>query len=287
MITTVSAVDADLTTEFNQVNYKLDDEHSAIFNLNTSTGELSLASEIRLNFDVQREYPLSIVAYDVQKPVEYHDYINLTIVVDPSLDKLPYFEQFNLNATLFKRSLKESTPENDYVVEIVRAVDPNQRGIVYSLESVDAINNETNSTEPAQVGLFTIGAEDGVVKAKRRRSAYLADSYRLNIRATSKLNSTLSNALSLLVHVDRMSDSLFDSRVFEKSIDENVPAGMFLLQLKPRVKASSDLNLRFAINQDLSSPFSSWFHVSLWVLNKSFYFLMGEKMILVKIKSDI
>ena len=259
------------TSEFNQVNYKLDDEreHSSIFNLNISTGELRLASESRLNFDVQREYPLRIVAFDVQKPVEYRDHINLTIVVDPSLDKLPYFEQFNLNATLFKRSLKESTPENDYVVEIVRAVDPNQRGIVYSLESVDAINNETNSTEPAQAGLFTIGADDGVVKAKRRRSAYLADSYRLNIRATSKLNSTLSNALSLLVHVDRMSDSLFDSRVFEKSIDENVPAGMFLLQLKPRVKASSDLNLRFAINQDLSSPFSSWFHVSLLVLDKS------------------
>lgn len=267
VITTVNAFDADKSPEYSQVNYKLNDEsnYSWLFSLNSVTGELRLAADQRLNYDVQREYPISIVAYDVQKPVEYRDWLNLTVVVDPSLDKLPVFEQSILNATLFKRSLKESTGENDYVVEIVRAIDPNQRGIVYSLESVEAISGATNvSSEPAPPGLFSIGADDGVVKARRRRSAYTAESYRLNIRATSKLNSTLSNALSLLVHVDRMSDSLFDSRVFEKSIDENVPAGMFLLQLKPRVKASSDLNLRFAINQDLSSPFSSWFHVRLY-----------------------
>lgn len=269
VITTVRAVDADKTPEYSQVNYKLDDEHvefASLFNLNAESGELSLAEGHRLNYDVQREYPMVIVAYDLQKPVEYHERVNLTVVVDPSLDKLPVFEPTTpVNAILFKRSLKESTPDNDYVVEIVRAIDPNQRGIVYSLESVEAIANMTaNSTlgEPAPDGLFTIGADDGVVKARRRRSAYTADAYRLNIRATSKHKSTLSNALSLLVHVDRMSDSLFDSRVFEKSIDENAPVGMFLLQLNPRINPSNDLILHYEINQDLSSPFNSWFRVS-------------------------
>lgn len=265
VITRVTAQDADLTPEFNQVVYKLDEslDDSSLFTIGESSGEIRLAEDRRLNYDVKREYSLTVVALDAKKPVEFRDWLNFTLVVEPSNDKLPIFEQPKDSVTLFKRSLQETTPENDYVVEIIRAVDPNQRGIIYTIESVEAVEN--NETKPAPPNLFSIGADDGVIKARSRRSAYSADSYRINVRATSKLNETLSNAISLLVHVDRMSDSLFDSRVFEKSIDENAPIGMFVLQLRPRIRVSGELVLRFDINRELSSPFSSWFQVNKWV----------------------
>lgn len=281
VITRVHAVDADISSEFNQVNYEFNlanDLISSLFTLEVSTGELRLAVGHRLNVDVQREYELQIVAYYVEEPSEYRDYLNVTILVEPSLDKPPVFESKHATITLFKRSLRESTPENDYVVDIVRAIDPNQRGIVYSIDSAEAIDgNVTSSADP---GLFSIGPEDGVLKARRRRAAYTAEAYRLNIRATSKLNKALNSNMSLLIHVDRMADSLYDNRVYEKAIDENSPKGMFVLQLAPRNRAFiNDLSLVYAINKDFSSPFSSWFQVTFVAPNVDFRVLHYRKKI--------
>lgn len=263
------ALDADISEAFNQVNYELipdRDTLNELFTVDSVSGEVRLAHGHRLNADVQNQYTLEIVAFDTNKKTEFRDQWNLTVVVEPSMDKLPIFEIVPKHPlTLFKRSLRDSSAENDYVVEVVRAVDPNKRGIKYSLDSVEVVDGHESSnatlSTPADPGLFSIGEEDGAIKAKRRGIAYTAHVYKLVVRATSKSNDSLSTTIPLFVNVDRMTDSLFEKRVYEKSIDENSPLGMMVVQLRPRVKALGDLSLRYEINKDLSSPFSDWFKV--------------------------
>jgi hypothetical protein len=117
-------------TQFHQVGDKLNPGTSdkSIFTLNPVTGVLRLSAGRNLNYDIQRKYHLEIIAYDTQKPVEFQASLNVTLYVEPSLDKLPIFEPMYNNktqVTMYRRSLSESMVNNDYVVDIIRAIDPN------------------------------------------------------------------------------------------------------------------------------------------------------------------
>lgn len=168
------------------------------------------------------------------------------------------------SVTLFRRSLSESQPR-EYVVDIVKAIDPNQYGIVYHLDSVEEVA-KSNQTDESTVrhddsGLFSVGADDGVIKTRSRRSAYSGEAYKLSVRASSLLNPALSTTLKLLVKVDSNVDSLFDNRVVEKMLDENVPGGTFVYQLRPKI---GDINLEYKFNGEYSSPldlYTKWFKI--------------------------
>jgi hypothetical protein len=111
--------------------------------------------------------------------------------------------------------------------------------------------------------LFKLGKEDGVLKAAQVRSAYMADAYKLNIRAASTLNDSLSAQMSVYVAVNSEQDSLFDAHFFNVSINENSPSNLLVFSLRQRLKASNyDRKLEYKLNEKYSTPeliYSKWF----------------------------
>ncbi|CAF0762269.1 unnamed protein product [Brachionus calyciflorus] len=272
IVTKLDVNDADLTEEFKDTRFRINsirylkssNEYitldSELFVIN-KRGELMLGEGQQLDYQKIREYLIEIEAYDFNKP-EFSDIFTLNVNLKPSNDKLPIFEHFpggTRQTTLYRRSLAESR-DNDYVVDIVKAVDPNQHGIRYYLDSVVELDSK-NETKSYPNDLFSIGLEDGAVKTRKIRSFYSGDSYLLNIRAVSKLNDTLNSTTSLIVKIDTNSDSLFEERVFELTIDENISGNKVITQLKPKVINRS---LRYKINSEFSSPrdiFAKWFKI--------------------------
>ena len=176
---------------------------------------------------------------------------------------------------LHKRSLAESTA-NDYVIDVIKAHDPNQHGINYYLESVEPIFESNSSRAESTIklsllkqektlnsDLFKLGKEDGVLKAAQVRSAYMADAYKLNIRAASTLNDSLSAQMSVYVAVNSEQDSLFDAHFFNVSINENSPSNLLVFNLRQRLKAPNyDRKLEYKLNEKYSTPeliYSKWF----------------------------
>ena len=111
--------------------------------------------------------------------------------------------------------------------------------------------------------LFKLGKEDGVLKAAQVRSAYMADAYKLNIRAASTLNDSLSAQMSVYVMVNSEQDSLFDAHFFNVSINENSPSNLLVFNLRQRLKASNyDRKLEYKLNEKYSTPeliYNKWF----------------------------
>lgn len=274
IITKLNVTDIDITEQFHRtkleiVSVKYLKSRNEYILLDSSTfsikdnGELSLGNDQRLDYQKFREYLVEIKAFDLDRP-ELNNLFNLSVVVELSNDKRPVFEHFTgglRQTTLYRRSLAESK-DNEFVVDIVKAVDPNNHGVRYYLDSVVELD-VNNNTKSSPTDLFSIGLEDGAVKTRKIRSFYSGDSYALSIRAVSKLNDSLSSNITLIVKIDSNIDSLFQERVTEISIDENSPGNKFLTQLVPK---DSNRELRFKLNDEFSSPeniYSKWFKVEL------------------------
>jgi hypothetical protein len=266
-IATIRAFDADKSDEFRQIQYEINGlyaktndltieqlENSGLFKY--SEGVLRFGDSQTLNHSALNEYIIELKVYD-QNAEDLFSLFNLTVVVLPSNDKLPEFEKPNQKVTLFKRSLIESQP-NDYLVDIVKAFDPNRFGIRYNIEEIFEIRNETE-TRLDDLDLFKIDSDDGIIRATRSRSSYLADSYRLVIKAQSKLNETLFSKSNFFVNIDNMNDSLFDSRLYELNVDENISINRKIFQLVPKVNK----NLHYKINEKYSTIIGSkWFKLN-------------------------
>ncbi len=296
----LQALDADLSPSFNQTRYNLTEIHKInnlgesisiadLFTIDPENGWLSLGNDSTLDHAIIKEYSLQIVAYDVDR-TELSDALTLTIYIEPSRDKKPVFESTHSlaassehetrkrrSATLYTRSLDESKP-NEFVVDIVKASDPNQYGIKYYIDSVEEVfhnasapvvetdSNGTvistrNYTSKFNIDLFKIGEEDGVLKANQTRSSYQGDFYIIKVRAVSKLNESLSRTVDIVVDIDKNSDSLFAQRVYDKSAEENLPRGHVVLQLEPKKTLDERRQLRYKLNKMYSTDRVDWFEI--------------------------
>ena len=275
------AVDGDMSEKFNQTVFKLRSLQSidslgalkthsedGIFKINPESGVITLGEEAKLDSAETREFLLHIEAFDKDRK-ELNDFLNMTVYVEPSKDKQPVFDS-GLHkrkaraATLYTRSLDESKP-NEYVVDVVKARDPNQYGIKYFVDLIEEVyvnitNGTRNVTSKVNMDLFKIGEEDGILKTNQTRSSYQAQYYIIKVRAVSKLNESLSSIIDLVIDIDKNSDSLFERRVYEKSIDENLEANAVVLQLEPKPSVDQRRLLRYKLNKAYSSDID-WFTI--------------------------
>ena len=273
---------------------------SPLFTVNATSGELSVADALDEPFDFAKinEYVIELSARDSDKPDEFHDRVNVTIILMPANNKLPVFEASSSSSSspssipspknisdhdvkqttskpktlkLFRRSLAESEP-NTYVVDVVKARDPNQHGIVYSLDRVQPLttnntnssSNTTTTTTPVDTEaepLFRLDAHSGLLLAIGERSRYTAPAYSLVVRATSTLSPSLFATTEMRVVVDTNDDSLFDARLYTVTLPENAAADTRVFTLRPRKQAS---RLAYKLNAAFSSPptlFAEWFRL--------------------------
>lgn len=274
IITKLNVTDIDVTEQFHQTKFQIvsvkylksRNEYilldNSTFSINDN-GDIILGNGHSLDYQKFREYLVEIKAFDSDRP-ELNNLFKLSVVVEPSNDKKPIFEHFTAGlrqTTLYRRSLAESK-DNEFVVDIVKAIDPNNRGVRYYLDSVVELD-ANNNTKLSTTDLFSIGLEDGAVKTRKIRSFYSGDSYALNIRAVSKLNESLSSNITLIIKIDSDMDSLFQERVIEINIDENSPGNKFVTQLMPK---ENNRELKFKLNNEFSSPeniYSEWFQVEM------------------------
>ena len=282
-----------IASQFNREFVRVGPKMSHVFAVNEKSGTLTYESDLKLDdSSVTNEYLIEIEAYDEDKPIEFRNSFNFTLILLPSNDKLPIFEHkikrgdlnpaeraidnkhYDKYLTIFRRSLDESKPF-EYVVDVVKAVDPNQHGIKYFLDSVEPIQDKKNKTggeasvklsskkEGEKVPhnmLFKLGQEDGVLVTTQVRSAYIDDAYKLEVRAVSTLNDSLSTSTTLYVNIDTSVDSLFEAHFFNVSIDENTPAGILVFALKPT--KGQQRRLKYKLNAEFSTPeqvYSKWF----------------------------
>lgn len=289
------AKDIDLSSDYNQTLYRLINEQGldnmgnyqqvkGIFEIDTESGWIRVGEDAKLDYSIYKEYLIQVQAYDKNKTELTSQVFNLTVYVEPSRDKQPIFEPVghhlsrrgirDVNSTvLYARSLDESKA-NEYVVDVIKAKDPNQYGINYFIDSVEEVfyNKSANVTEMNESGemvtknytsrlnndLFKIGIDDGILKTNQTRSNYQADFYMIKIRAVSKLNDSLSSIINLVVNLDKESDSLFPKRVYEISVDENLPVDHVILALKPK-RLDERRKLRYRINTMSSMDNVDWF----------------------------
>jgi len=278
----MKAVDLDLSEQFNNTFYRISrvfsrqewplsdedkliklKEFPSLFQIDLKSGELRTTSNADLN---ETFYLIEIEAFDQDRP-ELNDKCNVSLKVkttdDNKLRPILTEKLKNQNKIiLFKRNLREKiddASQNNYVVDIVRAVDPLKQGLNYYIDTIEELNNLNNvsSLQTSQQQLFSIDMDSGVIKTTKPRSFYKSEAiYKLNVRITSKLNESLSSPGVILVQIDSTNDSLFDSNVYTVSIDENSPIKTKVFDLaKKRLKSSTQTKkILFKVNKLNSLP---------------------------------
>ena len=123
------------------------------------------------------EYLVEIEAIDEDKPHEFRRSINFTIILLPSRNKLPIFthkiaardlnkdeaiearenktqlsKDIDKYLTLFRRSLDESKTL-DHVVDVLKAIDPNNHGIKYYLDEIEPVNSVNEKSDENSISL--------------------------------------------------------------------------------------------------------------------------------------
>ena len=160
-------------------NYVVVSENvSKSFAIGKKTGELRYESELKLDdSSLTNEYLVEIEAIDEDKPHEFRRSINFTIILLPSRNKLPIFthkiaardlnkdeaiearenktqlsKDIDKYLTLFRRSLDESKTL-DHVVDVLKAIDPNNHGIKYYLDEIEPVNSVNEKSDENSISL--------------------------------------------------------------------------------------------------------------------------------------
>ena len=210
-IVSVLATDQD-SEPFATVSYSLlDTPGVSLFELNSSTGELSTLG--LLDFEAQQSYSLTVVASDSGSP-SLSSTAQIVIQVRDMNDVRPVFDQ-----TSYFLAVSEAVSVGFTVLQL-EAIDPDTSNVTYTL--IEG-NDDRN---------FQLSSMSGVITVARNLDYEETQQYVLTITANDGVENLLaSGTASVLISVLDENDNMpvFSEAQYLASIDENLPAFSFVL----------------------------------------------------------
>ncbi|WP_315762312.1 cadherin domain-containing protein [Sphingomonas sp. Y38-1Y] len=193
----VNATDA----QNNTITYSLGGTDAALFNINASTGEVTLKSSA--NFEAKSSYAITVTATDNGSPAASASQ-NITVTVT-NVNEAPAFATATATATVAENSATST------VVFDANATDPDANTtLTYSLTGTDA-------------AAFTIDAATGEVRFRASPDFETKSSYSVNVVASDGANG-LTATQALTVNVTNVNEApVFAAATATATVAENVP----------------------------------------------------------------
>ncbi len=204
---TAAASDADATT--NAVIYSLDDNAGGRFTIDSNSGEVTVADQTLLDYEVATNHSITVRAQSVDGSATTQ---NFTI-------QLTDINESGVGAVSDSNAAANHVLENSAVGTLV--------GLTGFASDADGTDTITYSLDDSAAGRFAIDANTGVVSVAGSLDRELAASYNITIRATSTDTSFSTQTFNIaLGDVDEADTTpVLDSDGSVNSVVENAASG--------------------------------------------------------------
>ncbi|XP_050390915.1 cadherin-87A [Patella vulgata] len=228
----ITATDKDSpTSENGRFEYTIVSGSQGKFEIDRNTGQVSTSSVATFDYDVQRQYLLTILARDGGKP-QRTGTATVTVIVRDKNNRLPYFipttQRFEVNENVAL----------DTVVYTVKATDPDVSAVLrfkfegpksaITPQGTDVDINSYNFGD-----LFTMEPTTGRIKTARRldRDRSSVITYQMIVEDTASPGQSGTGTVIITVLEYNVNPPYFEQAVYFLTIDEERPIGTFVTTL--------------------------------------------------------